>query len=69
MNVTANTFSGRVKAVTMANVMAEVVIETGGEPGLMVAAVPRSMVEGLNIRVGDLVTALVNPADIIVAKD
>jgi len=68
MNVTANAFSGRVKVVTMANVMAEVVIETGGEPGLLVAAVPRSMVEGLNIRVGDLVTAQVNPADIIVAK-
>lgn len=68
MNVTANTFSGRVKAVTTANVMAELVIETGGEPRELVAVVPRSMVEGLNIRVGDSVTALVNPADVIVSK-
>lgn len=67
MSATANAFAGRVKAVTMANVMAEVIIET--ESRQLISVVPKSLVVKLGITVGDQITALVSPADVLLVKD
>jgi molybdopterin-binding protein len=61
-----NQLRGTVKRIQTANVMAEVVIDLGGHE--IVAAITRASVDGLALRPGDAVVAVVKATDVIVAK-
>ncbi len=64
---TPNRFPGRVKAIVLANVMAEVTVETAH--GDLVSVLPRSVVESMALAVGARVTAFANAADVILGKE
>jgi molybdopterin-binding protein len=62
-----NQLPGRVVAVRLGTVMAEVSIDIGGHT--LVAAITRASAEALGLREGDRVTAVVKSTEIIVGKD
>ena len=61
-----NQLCGTVKSVRSADVMAEVVVDVGGQE--LVAAITRASVERLKLRPGDAVVAIVKSTSIIVGK-
>ena len=61
-----NQLRGTVKKIQTANVMAEVVIDVGGQE--IVAAITRASVERLALRPGDAVSAVVKATDVMVGK-
>jgi molybdopterin-binding protein len=61
-----NQLRGTVKKIQTANVMAEVVIDVGGQE--IVAAITRASVERLALRPGDAVVAVVKATDVMVGK-
>jgi molybdopterin-binding protein len=61
-----NQLKGTVKFVTLGTVMAEVVIDVGGNE--VVAAITRRSVESLGIKEGDAVTAVIKATEVMVAK-
>jgi molybdopterin-binding protein len=61
-----NQLRGTVKAVRSGDVMAEVVVDVGGQE--LVAAITRASVERLKLRPGDAVVAIVKSTSIIVGK-
>ncbi len=63
---TRNQLKGTVKALKMGDVMAEVVVDVGGQE--VVAAITRGSVERLQLRVGDTVTALVKATEVMIGK-
>jgi molybdopterin-binding protein len=63
-----NQLAGKVKAVKMGSVMAEVVIDIGGKKEL-VAAITKGSAEGLGLTLGDQVLAVIKSTEIIVAKE
>ena len=62
-----NQLSGRVTAVRLGAVMAEISIDLGGAK--VVAAITRQSAESLGLREGDQVMAVIKATEIMVAKE
>lgn len=62
-----NQFKGKIVSITLGNVMAEVVVAVGELE--FVAAITRGSVEGMGLKVGDEVRAVVKATEVMVAKD
>ena len=61
-----NQLKGIVRGVKLGTVMAEVVIEVGGQT--LVAAITRVSAESLDLKPGDQVTAVIKATEVIVGK-
>lgn len=61
-----NQLKGTVRSVSLGEVMAEVVIDVGGQE--VVAAITRHSVENLGIKEGDPVTAVIKATEVMVMK-
>lgn len=61
-----NQFKGKIKSVKMGNVMAEVVVSTGGLE--IVSVITRGSAEHLGLKVGDEVTAVIKSSEVIIDK-
>ncbi|HEY7066444.1 MAG TPA: TOBE domain-containing protein [Chloroflexota bacterium] len=61
-----NQLKATVKQVSLGQVMAEVVMDVGGQE--VVAAITKSSVERLGIKVGDSVLAVMKATEVMVAK-
>ncbi len=62
-----NQIEGTVKAVTLGNVMAEVIVDIGGGRE-MVAAITRGSVDAMGIKQGDRVRVVVKSTDVMIEK-
>jgi len=62
-----NQLKGTVTSVTAGNVMAEVVVDVGGQE--IVAAITRASAESLNLTPGDDVTVIIKATEVMVAKE
>ena len=62
-----NQIEGSVKAVTLGNVMAEVVVDIGGGRE-MVAAITRGSAEAMGIREGERVRVVIKSTDVMIEK-
>jgi molybdopterin-binding protein len=63
---TRNQLKGTVKSVRLGTIMAEVVVDVGGQE--VVAAVTRGGVEGLGLVEGDAVTVLIKATEVMLGK-
>ena len=61
-----NQLKASVKSVKVGNVMAEVVLDVGGQE--MVAAITKGSVDRLRIRAGDAVVAIVKATEVMLGK-
>lgn len=61
-----NQFKGTVKELRLGNIMAEVVVDIGGQE--VVAAITRASVERLELRPGDQVTAMIKATEAMIGK-
>ena len=61
-----NQLRGTVKNITLGSVMAEVVIDVGGNE--VVAAITRHSVEALHVKAGDEVTAVIKATEVMIMK-
>lgn len=61
-----NQLPGTVKSVTLGNVMAEVVVDVGGNE--IVSAITRGSAEALDVSAGDQVTVVIKATEVILAK-
>jgi molybdopterin-binding protein len=61
-----NQLVGKVKAVTIGNVMAEVVVAVGDQE--LVSAITRGSAESLHLQVGDSVTVVIKSTDVMIDK-
>lgn len=61
-----NQLRGRVTAITLGGVMAEVRVQVG--PNEIVSVITRASAEGLGIRVGDEVVAIVKSTEVMIGK-
>jgi molybdate transport system regulatory protein len=61
-----NQFEGRVKEVVLGNVMAEVVVDVGGQE--VAAAITRRSAEALGLKAGDTVTAIIKATEVMIGK-
>ncbi len=61
-----NKLPGVIKEIKLGEVAAEVVIDSG--PHQIVATITRGSVEGMGLKVGDNVTALVKASSVMVMK-
>lgn len=62
-----NQLTGRVTAVQMDQIMAEVTIQVGDN--LIDAVITRRSVDNLQLKVGDQVTALIKATEVMVVKE
>jgi molybdopterin-binding protein len=62
-----NQLRGIVKSVTLGNVMAEVVVDVGGDD--VVAAITRASAASLNLQQGTPVTVIIKSTDVMVASE
>ena len=60
-----NQLPGRVRSVTLGSVMAEIVMDVGGQE--IVAAITRSSAERLGLSEGGEVVAIVKATDVLIA--
>jgi molybdopterin-binding protein len=63
---TRNKLHGTVTSVTKGTIMAEVVIDVGGQE--VVSAITRSSVESLQLAEGDEVTVLIKATEVMLGK-
>jgi molybdopterin-binding protein len=63
---TRNQLKGTVKSVTTGTIMAEVVVDVGGQE--IVAAITRGSVEQLALAEGDAVTILIKATEVMLGK-
>ena len=63
---TRNQLKGTVTSVTTGTIMAEVVVDVGGQE--VVAAITRSSVEELALAEGDAVTVLIKATEVMLGK-
>jgi len=63
---TRNQLKGTVKSVRTGTIMAEVVVDVGGQD--VVAAITRGSVEELGLAEGDAVTVLVKATEVMIGK-
>ena len=61
-----NQLRGTVREVNLGEVMAEVVVDVGGQE--VVAAITRSSVERLGLKVGDSVLAVMKATEVMIAR-
>jgi molybdopterin-binding protein len=61
-----NQFQGTIKEIKLGSVMADVVIDIGGNE--IVSAITRTSAERLALKVGDKVTAVVKSTDVMIDK-
>jgi molybdopterin-binding protein len=61
-----NQLKGTVKSVVLGAVMAEVVVDVGGQD--VVSVVTRHAVENLELKAGDEVTAIVKATEVLLQK-
>jgi molybdopterin-binding protein len=61
-----NQLRGTVKSVKLGEVMAEVVVDVAGQE--VVAAITRSSVERMGIKVGDHVSAIIKATEVMIGK-
>ena len=61
-----NQLQGRVKEVVLGTVMAEVVVDVGGQE--VAAAITRRSAEALGLKVGDTVTVIIKATEVIIGK-
>ena len=61
-----NQLHGTVKTVTLGTVMAEVVVDIGGQE--VVSAITRGSAEHLNLQAGDAVTVIIKATEILIGK-
>lgn len=62
-----NKFKGIVKGMTMGQAMAEVIISSGGKPDI-VSLISRDKARRMGLKVGDKVSAVIKPTEVIVEK-
>jgi molybdopterin-binding protein len=60
-------FKGKVKAVQLGGIMAEVVVSVGGLE--IVSAITRGSAEQMGLKVGDEVTTIIKSTEVLIAKD
>jgi molybdopterin-binding protein len=63
---TRNQLPGTVKSVTLGGIMAEVVVDIGGQE--IVAAITRGSAEQLGLAEGDTVTVLIKATEVMLGK-
>jgi len=63
---TRNQLSGTVKSVTLGGIMAEVLVDVGGNE--IVAEITRGSVEQLGLAEGDAVTVLIKATEVMLGK-
>jgi len=61
-----NQLRGKIIAITLGNVMAEVRIHVGQQE--VVAAITRASAEGLGLKVGDEVVAIIKATEVMVGR-
>ena len=61
-----NQLKGRVKEVVLGTVMAEVVVDIGGQE--IAAAITRRSAEALDLKAGDAVTVLIKATEVMIGK-
>ncbi len=61
-----NQLQGIVKSVKLGTVMAEVVVDVGGQE--IAAAITRSSAERLKLKQGDRVTAIIKATEVLIGK-
>ncbi len=61
-----NQLQGTVTAVTLGTVMAEVIVDIGGQE--VVAVITRSSVERLGVKQGDRVTVIIKSTEVMIGK-
>lgn len=61
-----NQLKGTVKTVKTGSVMAEVVVDVGGQE--LVAGITKGLVERLQLKTGDQVTVIIKATDVMVGK-
>ena len=61
-----NQLQGRVKEIVLGTVMAEVVVDVGGQD--VVAAITRRSAEALGLKAGDTVTAIIKATEVVIGK-
>jgi len=61
-----NNLKGTVKSVKLGTVMAEVIVDVGGQE--VVAAITRSSAERLGLKQGDQVYAVIKATEVMIAK-
>ena len=61
-----NQLKGRVKEVVLGTVMAEVVVDVGGQE--LASAITRRSAEALGLKAGDTVTVIIKATEVIIGK-
>ena len=61
-----NQLKGRVKEVVLGTVMAEVLVDVGGQE--VAAAITRRSAEGLGLKAGDNVTVIIKATEVMIGK-
>lgn len=61
-----NQLKGTVKSVKLGHVMAEVIVDIGGQE--IVSAITRGSAEHLNLQVGDQVTTVIKATEVLIGK-
>jgi molybdopterin-binding protein len=61
-----NQFAGKIKSVTLGNVMAEVVVSVGDLE--IVSAITRRSAESLDLKAGDEVVAIIKSTEVLIDK-
>jgi molybdate transport system regulatory protein len=61
-----NQLKGRVKEVVLGTVMAEVLVDVGGQE--VAAAITRRSAEALALKAGDTVTVIIKATEVIIGK-
>ena len=61
-----NQLQGRVKEVVLGTVMAEVLVDVGGQE--VAAAITRRSAEGLGLKAGDSVTVIIKATEVMIGK-
>jgi molybdopterin-binding protein len=62
-----NQFKGKVKAVKLGGIMAEVIVSVGGLE--IVSAITRGSAEQMGLKTGDEVTTIIKSTEVLIAKD
>jgi molybdate transport system regulatory protein len=61
-----NQLTGRVKEVVLGTVMAEVLVDVGGQE--VAAAITRRSAESLGLKTGDTVTVIIKATEVMIGK-
>lgn len=62
-----NQLRGTITSVTLGDIMAEVVVDIGGQE--VVAAITRTSIERLNVGEGDPIIVIIKSTEVMIAKE